>query len=452
MARLHPQRDKRWLWCAGVLLCWATAAQAGTVPEPESPIQEMTLERLIDETLRRSPALQAKKRAYEAARARAVVAWLPDDPMVGVDVEGQGRFFDFGSRMNNEYMLSQTIPFPTTLLLRAQVASREAQMAFRRYKEEERDVVWHVEQPFHELHLAQKTVAALEETRQLAQKLVSAAQARYESNQGSQQDLLKAQIEQAKVAVELFNWNEKAYIAQAHFSHLMDRPLDTRYLIAEDPPGPMPTLSHAELEQLALRVRPELKALEIGIKQAKASRALAVTSWLPEITGRLEARQFRGERGTQEHDTFLGVTVPVWSLFKGVGGEWRAAGKEVQEAEALYIEMKNEVFLAIHEASSKVKAAANAVRAYETLMLPQAHQQVEVTLAAYEAGREDFLALVDAQRTLKDTQIAYYGVRADYELGLSDLRLAIGGPWASDGPGAPAPTVAESSNPSGGTP
>ena len=59
--------------------------------------------------------------------------------------------------------------------------------------------------------------------------------------------------------------------------------------------------------------------------------------------------------------------------------------------------------------------------------MPQAKQQVEVTLAAYEAGRADFFLLIDAQRTLQETQIAYHALRADYERGLSDVRLAVGG-------------------------
>ena len=88
--------------------------------------------------------------------------------------------------------------------------------------------------------------------------------------------------------------------------------------------------------------------------------------------------------------------------------------------------MKNEVLLKIHEACSKVQAAENALSLYEQAILPQAKQQVEVALASYEAGRTDFLSLIDTQRTLKEAQIAYEKVRADHELGMADLRFAVG--------------------------
>ncbi len=409
-----------------------SAEPTGASSESAS-VQSVSLAHLIDEACQRSPGLQAKKRQYEAARARAVTSWLPDDPEFGVDVEGQPDLFNVHKRTDNEYTLLQRIPFPTTLWLNAQVASREAQMAYQQYKEEERQTVWHMEQPYAELFLAKQTVKALDDVKTLNQKLIKTAQARYESNQASQQDLLKAQIELAKVGIDLVDWKEKAHLAEAHLSHVLNQSLELNYELAEEPKIPFPSMTRQGLEQLALHQRPELKAMAVGVKRAKTERALAWTSWLPEVTGRIESRQFKGESHLRENDTFIGVTVPVWSLLKGAGGQWKAAAKDVQAAEALYDEMKNEVLLAVHEAYSKAKAAEYAVKTYETLVLPQAKQQVEVSLASYEAGRADFLSLIDAQRTFRDTQIAYYRVKADYELAMADLRLAVGGSWSEEG-------------------
>lgn len=393
--------------------------------EDEAAPRKVTLDGLIQDTLLKSPAIQAKKHAYEAARARVLSAWLPDDPEFSVDVEGQPNLFRFGQRIDNEYMLSQRIPFPTTLILRGQVALRDARIAYQRYKEAERETVWHLEQPYYELYLTKKTLAALEEVRMLIEKLSSAAQARYEVNEGSQQDLLKANIELSKVNIEMFTTKQQEHLAEAHVSHLFDWPLHTRYALPEEPPVMPLSWSQDEMERLAVKARPELQAASLGIRRAKTSRLLAATSWLPDITGRIETRQFKDGRDA-EHDTLIGVTVPVWSLLKGAGGGWKAADQDVKEAEVLYTEMKNEVLLSVHEAYAKAKSAEHALTVYEQFILPQAKQQVEVALAAYEAGRSDFLNLIDAQRMLKDAQMAYYRFRADHEIGLANLRLAVG--------------------------
>ncbi|MBI3320871.1 MAG: hypothetical protein HYZ91_01235 [Candidatus Omnitrophica bacterium] len=153
-------RARWWLFLALIL---AIALNGGAAAEPndsaaaEASVQQVSLESLVRDALRRSPGLQAKKRAYEAARGRVIAAWLPDDPEVSVDVEGQPDVFRFSKRSDREYTVMQTIPFPTKLLLRAQIAAREAQMVYQRYKEEERSVAWHIEQPYYELYMTKKT-------------------------------------------------------------------------------------------------------------------------------------------------------------------------------------------------------------------------------------------------------------------------------------------------------
>ncbi len=414
--------------CLAMLVIAMPALSAQPLAAVEPAARTVTLSDLIDDAVRRNPGVQAKRRAYEAARARVLASWLPDDPEFGVDVEGQPSLFHLSDRTDREYMLVQTIPFPTTLWLKRTAALRDADIAFERWKEEERQVVWHLEQPYAELFLTDRTQRALEEVGALLERLARTVQSRYETNQASQQDLLKVQIESSKLAIERFDWQQKSHLAAAHIAHLLSQPLENRYVPTEQPEAAL-TLSLPELEQLALRERPELRAAELGIKRARVGRWLQRTSWLPQLVGRLEARQYPGDGNIQQYDTFIGATVPVWSIVKGLGGEWRAASHDVGEAEGMYDEMKNEVRLAVHAAYAKAQSADYAVREYELAILPKAKQQVEVAMASYEAGRIDFLALIDAQRMLKDSQMAYYRVKGDQQIGLADLRLAVGAPW-----------------------
>ena len=119
--------------CTFLLGIVAARAEEPHLNPPPRPVH---LVALIREALLRNPGLQAKKRAYEAARARVISAWLPEDPAVGVDVEGQPDLFRFNRRTDREYMIMQTIPFPTTLIARRQLAVRDADIAFQQYKEE----------------------------------------------------------------------------------------------------------------------------------------------------------------------------------------------------------------------------------------------------------------------------------------------------------------------------
>jgi len=385
----------------------------------------LSLQSFTVDAFKKNAGLEAKKRDYEAARSRVIKTWLPEDPMIGVDVEGQSDFFDFDSRMNNEYMISQTIPFPTKLILNGVIASKEADIAYEKYQEEKRDLIWHIEEPYYELFMVKKTLSILEENQILLDQILQAVKSRYESNQASQDEFLKAQIELSKNGIEVFNMREKEHLAEAHFAHIVNEPLHTDYVLMDEEKRSKLPDAREELEKLALSKRPELRAFKIGVERAKANATLMHTEWLPDITGRLETREFEDGR-PRENDTFIGVSVPVWSLLKGIGGGWKSASEEVRAAEAMYEDMKNEVLLKVHEAYSKVKSAENAIQIYENFILPQAKQQVQVALSSYASGKTPFISLIDGQRTLKSAQMEYYKAVADYEMGLADLRLAVG--------------------------
>lgn len=410
----------------GLLLCIVS----GVFAEPAASVpvsQEISLQTLTESAFTKSPGLKSKKARYDALRAKVIEAWLPMDPMIGVDVEGQSEFFKTGSRMNYETMVSQTIPFPTKLLLRGIAASKEADMAYQEFKEEERKIAWNVEQPYYSLFLAKKTVEALEETKTLLEQFSRAVRSRYEAGQATQVDNLKVEIELSQLKVELFDWKQKEHIANAEISRQLNQSLDAVYEIGKDLMKEEFKYSRSELETAAIEKKPELQMFKVAVEKTKTESLLAKTDWLPEITGRIEIRDFAEEGMEREYDNFIGFSVPVWSLLKGLGGSWRGADEEIKAAEALYTDMRNETLLSVHRAYARIEAAKFALDTFEKETLPQARQQVQVALSAYEAGKENVLMLIDAQRTLKNLQILYTKAWAEYEMGLSDLRLAVGG-------------------------
>ncbi len=388
--------------------------------------KEVSLQTLAESAFTKSPGLKSKKVRYDAMKAKVIEAWLPMDPEFGVDVEGQPEFFRAGNRMNHEYMVSQSIPFPTKLLLKGIAASKEADMAWQDYKEEERKVAWNVEQPYYSLFLAKKTIEALEETKVLLEQFSRAVRSRYEAGQASQMDSLKVEIELSQVNVEHFEWKQKEHVASAEISRQLNQPLQTVYEIGRDLAKEDFKYSRDELENAAIEKKPELQMFKVAVEKAKTESLLTKTDWLQDITGRIEIRDFSEEAREREYDNFIGFSVPVWSLIKGIGGTWRGADEEIKAAKTLYTDMRNETLLSVHRAYARVVAAKFALETFEKETLPQARQQVEVALSAYEAGKENILMLIDSQRTLKNLQIQYYKAWAEYEMGISDLKLSIG--------------------------
>src|SRR3989338_7067329 len=107
--------------------------------------------------------------------------------------------------MNNEFMVAQTVPFPTKLLFRGLAASKEADAAYQAYREQERQLIWRLKEPYHKLYLAKKTIGLLEENRKLLEQAAKTAQTLYESGRAIQADVLKAYIEMSKTDIAVFN-------------------------------------------------------------------------------------------------------------------------------------------------------------------------------------------------------------------------------------------------------
>lgn len=88
--------------------------------------------------------------------------------------------------------------------------------------------------------------------------------------------------------------------------------------------------------------------------------------------------------------------------------------------------IENAIRFAVQEAYVRVKAAEPRAALLRTTIVPQSEQTLEVSRAAYQTDRVDFLALIDNQRVLLSAQLSYYRALSDLEQGLADLERAVG--------------------------
>jgi len=383
------------------------------------------LESWIGTALKENPALVAAAKKWEAARAKIAQARGLPDPMFGVDVERDST--RFSSYMNTEWMLSQKLPWPGKLGAKATVAQLEAEVIGFRYLELMRDVKAKVISAYWDLWLAQKGVQLTAENRTLMDQFEKIARVRYEAGKGTQADLLRAQVELAKMGNELVTMEREVPVMRHTLNALLNAKPDT----ARDADRPVfiPPLSQT-LEQMQEAARQYCCILMSFIRAKQAREAglkVAKLANKPEFEVRVEARQFEGRSGIQEYDTGVFINIPwLWrGKYKAIVSEARAE-KEMADAE-LQAEI-NMTMLDVKETYTKADAALRLMGLYEKDLLPKARQLVEATRAAYETGNVTFLELVEAQKAAREAQLAHY--RAMAEHGKSRAKLdVITAPW-----------------------
>ncbi len=260
------------------LLCFLTLSQAGG-----------DLARLVEEALARNPEVLAARKRLEAARQKpAAEASLPE-PMVSIGwasiggpLPGQGLGREPMARAG--LMASQTLPAPGKRSLRRRMALEEAGAAGQEYAAVERRVVAQLKSAWYRLHHAQEMLDVAMRSRALLERLHQIALARYQAGQGSQKELLEAQIRLTVLEAKEAALEQERRRSEAEITALRARPLE------EPVPRPVvgePREAMARLEDLYEKARlesPALAALRHQVRRAELGLQLARRESLPDVT------------------------------------------------------------------------------------------------------------------------------------------------------------------------
>jgi len=384
-----------------------------------------TREDWIATALAKNPALAAARQKWEAAQQKAPQARSLEDPMIGVNVMRDSTRFDSSS--GTEFMVSQKLPWFGKRGAKASVAQLEAEVVGFQYLELVRSLRGRVIAAEWDLWLAQRTAALAAENRQLIEQMARSARARYEAGKGMQADVLRAEMELAKMANEVTTMERETEVAQAAVNKLLAAEPGTARQITTAPALPKLELQLAEMQAQArayycilMSFLRAVQAKEAGVRVAKLENA-------PDFEFRVEARQFNGRSGIQEYETGVAINFPwLWR------GKYRAmqqeAKAEVAMAQADFDSEVNATMLEIKELYTKTESAIRLVTVYEDKLLPQANQLIAATRAAYESGGATFLEFVEAQKTWRDAQLEHERARAAAGKAHAELE-AIAAPW-----------------------
>ncbi len=178
---------------------------------------------------------------------------------------------------------------------------------------------------------------------------------------------------------------------------------------------------------MALQSRPELQEAKVAIAQAESSRDLAVRNQkAPDFT--IGLGYWFVPQGKFEHtySAMVSLTIPFFWTKAKHDKEVEEASARIAKQEATYQAVRNMTLFEVRDALAKLEAAEKTVRLYSGGLIPQSEQSFKAAIAAYETGKIDFLSLLEAQRSLRDTKLGCYRAAADLEQRFAELERAIG--------------------------
>lgn len=383
---------------------------------------------LLREALLHNPELRAFDASHRAVEARIPQMSSLDAPQLNIEIEeapageplraSQWRYVNFG--------LTQMLPFPGKLNKEKKLAEIEAEHAHHEHSEKALAVLAQVKAAYFELYMVQRSRAVTEENVGLMRQFVNIAQVRYAVGQLLNQDVLKANVELARLANEQIALQEEEEIAKGMLNVLLNRAPQSPLGQATAPERGALSFNLEELQSIALAYRPMVHHDSLSVVQGRVAQALARQQYWPdfEVALKYVTSPMEGFRG---FTAMAGVSLPFapWAIKKQRGrvAETRA---ELHMKEALLDNTRNMIRLEVQEALLKVQSAQRAVALYRENILPQAEQALQTTLANYQTRQTDFLMLLDSYRMLQMSKMEFYEAQAKFEMSLAALERAVG--------------------------
>jgi len=383
------------------------------------------LESLIQDAVASNTQVLSAKLAFESANARIPQAAGLDDPMIEYEYDRMTADRMLTGAPMKTFSVSQEVPFPTKLYLRAKLASKLARMAYENYQATERDVISRVKSAYAELFLVYRAIEINKESKMILDGLFKAATARYEAGKGTQADALRAQVELARIDNESIMLEQQRVTAQARLNVLLNR--DPREELGSPSVEPPVTFDQPldEFYRLARSHNPELKAYRYAVERGEAAYELSLNEYLPDFTVKFKQMVDEGRAEDGAWAGMVGVTIPLWFFQKQAFGV-KEMKSELEMVKAEYRAKESAVLFDINDAYARAQANKKLIELYETAFLPQAEEAANVAIKGYQAEKSDFLTALDSQRALIGFKLDHYKAILDLWVALADLERAVG--------------------------
>ena len=418
------------LFIIGVNLAGPAHAGHHEVLEADKPL---SLQEALKQALSGNPGLQELRARAEAAAAMPSQAGALPDPELSfgaLNIPSN----TFNLRQDDMTMmavgLSQQIPFPGKLSLLEQAAALESEAVAQSVEDARIRLVRDVKLGWWGIYYFDRALAVVKEAQTAFQELVSVALAQYRAGGGSQQDVLIAQLEGAKLKDRGLEITSMRHGEAARLNALLNRPSNTAITLPETAEIVAPKRQEdAVLFERAGQTQPRIIQKRKAIDAAKARLEFADKDYWPDLNigaGYAFRQNAPDGRARSDFAEFrLSVNLPIYA------GQKQAKAVDQRNRELLkeHFALEDELLRLqadITEALAGYQHARERVELFHNDILPQAKQTVQSLLSGYRTGQTDLNTLLRAETATFDYEIQYWAALAQGQQALAKLAAAIG--------------------------
>lgn len=392
--------------------------------QPVTPLPE-----LIDEIQKKSPQVLAARHAWKAAtQVPSQVSTLPD-PQFQVQQFSVGSPRPFAGYTNSDFAylglgISQDLPYPGKLRLKGEAAQRQAAAAEQQYETTRRSAITQLKAAYFHLAFFQQTLAVLDRNGKLLEQIEKIAEAHYRVGQGSQADVLKAQLQRTELLREIAMHHQEMWTAEAQLKQILDRAPDSPDITTETPTESMLPYTSDELLARARTQNPEVEGQQEMVNRQSLQVEMARKDFYPDFN----LQYMWQHTGPQFRDYYVltfGVRVPIFRSRKQ-RPELAQAVEELNRSRREYEAGVQQAYFDVRDQFLAAQTSSELLRMYREGLIPQATATLQAGLAAYQSNRMDMQSVLSSFLDVLNFDEEYWRTLAQHETALAQLEKLTG--------------------------
>lgn len=395
--------------------------------EDERALAGDVLERAayVRAVVRRNPSIEAARSGWRAAVARVRSSGSLEDPMVTVQIAPLS-IASSAAPLGYGASISQRLPWPGKLALEESVARAEAEAAKSDFEAMRRELALAAATLYDDYFVAVRALEINAQHVALVRELKAAALAQLTSGRASAQDPLQAEVELTHIEHATVVLTAQRDVTVAQMNELLHR----------DPALPLPPPTNelalpnapdaAEAKRLgddAVTKRPEIAAARLRARAEQARRERAERESYPDV---MVETSYSSMWAMPEHRWMvgLGFNLPLQRGRRAGGVEEADAARARYESEVASLSDKTRAEVVV--AMKRLEEAHHVVALFGERLVPVARDQVDAARAGFVTSRNDFAAVVAAERNLRSVELDYQTARATFDRRRAELDRALG--------------------------
>lgn len=407
------------------LFCGASANTA--LGQAQGPVR-ITLDDAIKMALDHNHTLQAERSTILQAQAEETTANLRPNPTLSWDAQflplfqptqAGSNYFDQNAQF--DIGLSYLFEIGRKRQHRLQAALDITAQTKSQVSDNERALIFLVASDFVSVQLAESTLSLAEQDVKSFQNTVDISEARLKAGGMSEGDYLKIKLQLLQFQTDY----SQAQLAKVQALISLRQQLGFESVPADyDVAGELdyqPVQAKREdLEALALRQRPDLRAAQQGVTAAQSQYAVQKSIAKQDLTA---GADYSHTSGVSSVSMFFSIPLPIFNRNQGEIARTRYAIGQAQETEKA---AQEQVLSDVVNAYESVQTNDVVIKLYRSGYLDAAKESRDISEYAYKRGAASLLDFLDAERSFRAVQLGYLQSLASYQTALEQLREAVG--------------------------